>query len=337
MGVSKAQGFVLADRLAGRSGRVYVITGDGELQEGQFWESLQRAANRELGEITVIVDHNKLQSDTWVDAGQRPGRPGGQGRAPSAGPSIAATATTWRPSPRRCAASTSARAGGRGSSSPTRSRAPACRSWSPTTCRTHATSLYGFHSGAPVGRRVRARAGGAARSAWTRRLEALGAAPVELATQAAEPRAAPALGEQRRTAAWRARQPTPTRWPRPRLVADTASAAASVRRSTPTWARHRPDPVPRPLPRPLLRVRDRRAGHGLPGRRDGPRRPAPRRALVRLLPHPPRQRADLQQRHRGHQGDLRRLARRARAGRARATRTSRCATSRSWARCRGWR
>jgi len=66
MGISKARGFVLSDRLAGRSGRVYVLTGDGELQEGQFWESLQPTANRALGEIVVIVDHNKLQSDTWV-------------------------------------------------------------------------------------------------------------------------------------------------------------------------------------------------------------------------------------------------------------------------------
>jgi transketolase len=67
MGVSKARGFVLADRLAGRSGRVYVLTGDGELQEGQFWESLQPTANRGLHEITVIVDRNRVQSDTWVD------------------------------------------------------------------------------------------------------------------------------------------------------------------------------------------------------------------------------------------------------------------------------
>jgi transketolase len=66
MGVSKARGFVLADRLRGDSGRVFVLTGDGELQEGQFWESLQPTANRRLHEICVIVDHNKLQSDTWV-------------------------------------------------------------------------------------------------------------------------------------------------------------------------------------------------------------------------------------------------------------------------------
>src|SRR5438445_10192322 len=48
MGVSKARGFVLADRVLGRTGRVYVLTGDGELQEGQLWESLQPTANRRL-------------------------------------------------------------------------------------------------------------------------------------------------------------------------------------------------------------------------------------------------------------------------------------------------
>ena len=66
MGISKAKGFVFANRAAGRLGRVFVMTGDGELQEGQFWESLPSAANDGLHEITAIVDHNKLQSDTWV-------------------------------------------------------------------------------------------------------------------------------------------------------------------------------------------------------------------------------------------------------------------------------
>ena len=66
MGISKARGFVLADRLSGRGSRVFVLTGDGELQEGQFWESLQPTANRGLHEITVIVDRNEVQSDTWV-------------------------------------------------------------------------------------------------------------------------------------------------------------------------------------------------------------------------------------------------------------------------------
>jgi transketolase len=66
MGISKARGMALARRRQGKQGHIFVLTGDGELQEGQFWESLQPTANRGLDEITVIVDHNKFQSDTWV-------------------------------------------------------------------------------------------------------------------------------------------------------------------------------------------------------------------------------------------------------------------------------
>ena len=66
MGVSKAKGMIFANRLLKRSGSVFVLTGDGELQEGQFWESLISAANHKLHELTVIIDHNKLQSDTLV-------------------------------------------------------------------------------------------------------------------------------------------------------------------------------------------------------------------------------------------------------------------------------
>jgi transketolase len=67
MGISKAKGMALANRAAGVERRIFVLTGDGELQEGQLWESLGSAANRRLGEIVAIVDHNKIQSDTWVD------------------------------------------------------------------------------------------------------------------------------------------------------------------------------------------------------------------------------------------------------------------------------
>ncbi|MBF0239116.1 MAG: transketolase [SAR324 cluster bacterium] len=66
MGISKARGMTIAKRLNGNQGRVFVILGDGELQEGQIWESLQATANGQFGEINVIVDHNKIQSDTWV-------------------------------------------------------------------------------------------------------------------------------------------------------------------------------------------------------------------------------------------------------------------------------
>jgi transketolase len=66
MGISKAKGMALAHRLSEIERRVFVLTGDGELQEGQFWESLSSAANQQLSEIVAIVDHNKIQSDTWV-------------------------------------------------------------------------------------------------------------------------------------------------------------------------------------------------------------------------------------------------------------------------------
>ena len=66
MGISKAKGMALANRLAGAPRKIFVLTGDGELQEGQFWESLGSAVARGLGEITVVIDHNKIQSDTWV-------------------------------------------------------------------------------------------------------------------------------------------------------------------------------------------------------------------------------------------------------------------------------
>ena len=67
MGISKAKGMAIANRLAGIERRIFVLTGDGELQEGQLWESLGSAVTRGLGEIVAIVDHNKIQSDTWVD------------------------------------------------------------------------------------------------------------------------------------------------------------------------------------------------------------------------------------------------------------------------------
>lgn len=66
MGVSKAKGMIFANRKFKKSVDVYVLTGDGELQEGQFWESLVSAANHKLNELIVIIDHNKLQSDTLV-------------------------------------------------------------------------------------------------------------------------------------------------------------------------------------------------------------------------------------------------------------------------------
>jgi transketolase len=63
MGLSKGRGLAWAKSFLGRGGRVVVMTGDGELQEGQNWEALAAAAHQRVGNLWAIVDRNELQSD----------------------------------------------------------------------------------------------------------------------------------------------------------------------------------------------------------------------------------------------------------------------------------
>jgi transketolase len=63
MGLSKGRGMAWAKRHLGRGGRVVVMTGDGELQEGQNYEALQAAAHERMANLIAIVDRNQLQSD----------------------------------------------------------------------------------------------------------------------------------------------------------------------------------------------------------------------------------------------------------------------------------
>ncbi len=63
MGISKGRGMAWAKRRLGYGGRVVVMTGDGELQEGQNYEGLQAAAHERLSNLIVVVDRNELQSD----------------------------------------------------------------------------------------------------------------------------------------------------------------------------------------------------------------------------------------------------------------------------------
>lgn len=63
MGISKARGMALAKKMSGHGGRVFVMTGDGELQEGQIWESLQTTAHQKINNIYMLVDLNKIQTD----------------------------------------------------------------------------------------------------------------------------------------------------------------------------------------------------------------------------------------------------------------------------------
>ncbi len=62
-GLSAANGMALAGKLDGRDYRVYVLLGDGEIQEGQVWEAAMAAGHYKLDNVVAIIDHNKLQID----------------------------------------------------------------------------------------------------------------------------------------------------------------------------------------------------------------------------------------------------------------------------------
>lgn len=62
-GFSAAVGMALANKLDKDQGRIYVLMGDGELQEGMVWEAFMAAAHFKLDNLTVIIDWNGLQID----------------------------------------------------------------------------------------------------------------------------------------------------------------------------------------------------------------------------------------------------------------------------------
>ena len=61
-GLPIAVGLALAMRLQNRKSRVFVLTGDGEINEGSNWEAGMAASKHKLSNLTVMVDYNKLQS-----------------------------------------------------------------------------------------------------------------------------------------------------------------------------------------------------------------------------------------------------------------------------------
>lgn len=65
-GFSAAVGMAIAGKIDKNPGRVYVLTGDGELQEGIVWEAAMQAAHRKLDNLVAIVDLNGLQIDGKV-------------------------------------------------------------------------------------------------------------------------------------------------------------------------------------------------------------------------------------------------------------------------------
>ena len=66
-GFSVAVGMAIADKIDGKDRRTFVVTGDGELQEGIIWEAALSAAKHGLDNLIAVVDWNNLQIDGVVD------------------------------------------------------------------------------------------------------------------------------------------------------------------------------------------------------------------------------------------------------------------------------
>lgn len=65
-GLSIGLGMGLAARLDGRPSRIYVVFGDGEIQEGQVWEAAMFGPFHKVDNVVCIVDYNHIQLDGFV-------------------------------------------------------------------------------------------------------------------------------------------------------------------------------------------------------------------------------------------------------------------------------
>lgn len=65
-GSSLAAGVSLGNRLDNKSNYVYLILGDGEIQEGQVWEAVSYAAHQKLDNLITFIDNNKKQLDGYT-------------------------------------------------------------------------------------------------------------------------------------------------------------------------------------------------------------------------------------------------------------------------------
>lgn len=65
-GLSVGIGMRLAARLKGENFKVYVLLGDGEIQEGQVWEAAMSASHFKIDNLIAILDYNKVQLDGTV-------------------------------------------------------------------------------------------------------------------------------------------------------------------------------------------------------------------------------------------------------------------------------
>jgi len=66
MGLSQGLGVALGGLYTKKNFRVYVILGDGDMQEGSTWEAIMAAAHHKVDNLCVILDYNKIQAEGWV-------------------------------------------------------------------------------------------------------------------------------------------------------------------------------------------------------------------------------------------------------------------------------
>jgi len=65
-GLPLAVGLAFGAKMQNKSYHAFCITGDGELQEGTTWEALQFAVKHEVGNLTIVVDCNRLQGMDFI-------------------------------------------------------------------------------------------------------------------------------------------------------------------------------------------------------------------------------------------------------------------------------
>jgi transketolase len=71
MGLSFGMGCAVAAKLENSERRVFVMLGDGEIQEGSVWEAAMAARHHELGNLKVILDRNRIQNDDFCEVQMR--------------------------------------------------------------------------------------------------------------------------------------------------------------------------------------------------------------------------------------------------------------------------
>ena len=67
IGLSYSIGNALASKLDGKDNRIFTVMGDGETNEGQVWEAAMTAAKYKVDNLTVILDRNFIQQDSYTE------------------------------------------------------------------------------------------------------------------------------------------------------------------------------------------------------------------------------------------------------------------------------